>query len=407
MKFRYIGMFVCAVAIAVSGALAPAAQAGKKVKPGLLSLHSFHQKPGVPTGSLRLNCTPLWRDVEVKKGVYNWSEFDQIVERDRNSWGVSDLMYVPCGTPEWAAGKVKAASSEVFGPKSSAPPKKMSYFKNYMKAVVKRYSGKIAYYQAWNEVTSPQFFQGSPKKMAKMTKVLKDVVKKFDKNAKVVSGSVQTHDSKYDAFAPAYFRALKKQKWPIHALAAHFYTPGKGGPDQRMKQIQMVKKDLSQVGMPKKVKLWDTESNYNVGYIDSGTPNPEGRIRGNKAATYTARTFLDGLRLGVQRNYFYLWTTEYAEFSGVQLRAGDPSTAAWQTLYGWIVGAKYKGCDTKGKLVKCDFKKQGSNFQIAFTTKKKAKMKTKGKEVCPVYGGSCTSSKKTTIKKMPVRIGKK
>ena len=403
MISRMFGVVVGSVTLMVALVGVPSAQAGSKVSPDLFGLHSFSGKPGVSTVDLRLNCSPLWRDVEPEKGKYDWSSFDSLVNQAQNSWGIPDLMYVSCGTPQWAGGKVKVPSSELMGPGTTAAPKKVSYYKKYMTKVVKRYKGKIKYYQAWNEATSPQFYQGSPKKMAKMTAALAKVVKKHDSKAKVVSASVQTHDSKYEKFAPDYFRELKKQKWPFQVAAGHFYPAGKGGPDKRLKQISMFQQDLKSLGMPKKKKIWDTEANF---WTDQPSAGSAGKVTGKKAATYLARNYLDTLRTGLKRSYWYMWTIgdQDLNFPGVQLRTGDPATAAWQELYGWIVGSKYQGCDTKGKLVRCKFKGSDGKFQIAFTTKGKTTINTKGKEACPVYGGECQTGKKTTIKKLPKRI---
>ena len=84
---------------------------------------------------------------------------------------------------------------------------------------------------------------------------------------------------------------------------------------------------------------------------------------------------------------------------------GLPATAAWKTLYGWINKAKYKGSKTEGKLVKMTFKKSGKTFEIAFTTKGKKSVNTKGKKVSSVYGKSPKSGKKMKVSKLPVRIG--
>jgi hypothetical protein len=403
VKVRLLVALLAATMTVAALGSTTAAQAGGKVKPEVFSLHAFHSQPGVPGNSLRLNCTPLWRDIEPEKGQFQWDEFDSLINRDRNSWGYSDLMYVPCGTPEWAAGKVKKPDLEVLGPKSTAPPKKMKYYEKFMTKVVKRYKGTIRYYQSWNEITSPQFFQGSPKKAAKMTKTLHRVVKNNDPKAKVVSGSVQTHRDSYLKYGAEYFREMNKLNWPANIIAGHFYPPGKAGPNERYQRIQNFKRELKNAGIPKKKKLWDTEANFWTSVVDT---NPAGKVRGKKAATFLARNFLDTLRTGLKRSYWYVWTegNQDLNFPGVQLRAGDPATAAWQTLYGWIVGTKYQGCDTKGALVRCKFKGSDGKFQIAFTTKGKTEINTKGKEACPVYGGECKTKKKTTIKTLPKRI---
>ncbi len=406
--FTRLGAVALAGVVAM-GLAAPVAQAGQKVKPDFFGIHSFAVKPGVQqeSGAMRLNCLPLWSQVEQTKGNYDWTAFDGVVDR-AESWQSGQLMYSFCGTPEWAGKPVEMPEREVQGKGATSAPTKMSYFRDYATAVVKRYRGRISQYQTWNEITSPQFYQGTPGQMAKMTKILKEVVKENDPKAKVLSASVQTHiPVYYRDMAQPYFKKLKKKyKWPIDVMTGHFYPAGKGGPNQRVKAIEMFNADLKSLKMPKRVKKWDTEANF---YTDPATAKTtaNGRVLGKKAAMFLSRNYLDTLRTGLKRSYWYMWTVDDQDlsFPGVQLRDDLPATAAWKTLYGWIKGAKYKGCKTEGKLVRCTFKKGGKFFEIAFTTKGKKSVQTKGKEVSSVYGKDPKAGKKTTVKKLPVKIG--
>ena len=187
-----------------------------------------------------------------------------------------------------------------------------------------------------------------------MTKILKKVVKKEDPKAKVLSASVQTHiPAYYKKFALPYFQKLKKKKWPVDVMTGHFYPAGRGGPNQRVKAIDRFNADLKELKMPKRIKKWDTEANF---YTDPATAKttPDGRVLGKKAATFLSRNYLDTLRTGLKRSYWYMWTVgdQDLTFPGVQLRSDLPATAAWQTLDGWINKAKYKSSKTDGKLVR-------------------------------------------------------
>ena len=403
--FAKLGAAGVAAAVAIS-LVAPAAQAGQKVKPDFFGIHSFASEPGVESGAMRLNCFPLWREVEAKQGEYDWAKFDFIVDQ-AESWQGGQLMYSFCGTPQWAGTSVKQPEREAQGKGATSAPTKMSYYKDFATAVVKRYKGRISQYQAWNEPTSPQFFQGTPAQMAKMTKILNKVVQKEDPKAKVLSASVQTHVPVwYKDFALPYFKKLKKKKWPVDVMTGHFYPAGKGGPNQRVKTINSFKADLKRLKMPKRIKMWDTEANF---YTDPrvAKTTPDGRVVGKKAAIFLSRNYLDTLRTGLKRSYWYMWTVgdQDLAFPGVQLRSDLPATAAWQTLYGWINKAKYKSSKTDGKLVRMSFKKSGKTFEIAFTTKGKKSLNTKGKDVESVYGKSPKSGKNMKVTKLPVRIG--
>lgn len=411
MSFRSAVKAAAVTSLGVAIIAVPAmgtASAGQKIKPESFGIHSFSTDPQVPAGSIRLNMYPGWRYLEPKNGQFNKPLMQGTITRMK-SWGFKDVLFVFGNTPQWAA-KMPTAYNlpdrEVLGKGSTAAPKNMNDWRDIVTWVVRNFGADIDSYQAWNEVTSPQFFQGTPTEMATMTAILNEVVNKYDPSATVVSGSVQTHaPAYYDRFAPPYFAALKKKGWPVDVVSGHFYPAGKGGPDTRMKQIAMFQRDVNRAGRPSRVKMWDTEANFWT--TVHRTPEPyAGRVTGKKAATYLARNYLDTWRTGLQRSYWYLWTVGRGDlaFPGVQLRTGDPATVAYNRLADWTIGSTYKKCVTKGALVTCTFKKGGA-FTIAFTTKGKETVKTKGKTVCPVYGGSCKKAKTTKVTTLPVRIG--
>lgn len=373
-----------------------------------LTIHSFHADPETDSGNLRMNCAPLWRDIETKKGQYNWDVFDMTVAAQQ-SYGGQVLLYSFCGTPEWAAGKVTDPSVEVFGPKSAAPPKNLKDYEDYARAVVKRYKGKIQAYEVWNEGSSPQFFQGSPEQLVEMTEILRKVVKQEDPEAQVTMASMQTHRQDYlDDFVIPYLKGLKQAGWPFDVYNAHFYPPAESGPSVRREQIAMFRKELASLGAPKNKPLWDTEVNYYVG-VPGGEPN--GRITGDRAAAWAVRTYLDGWRLDLPRNYWYFATQEYNAFPGIQTRPGDPATIALATFSGWVNGTTFNGCEQKGELVNCSFEKDGAQAYIAWAESKKGdenvrvQYPLKGSaQVCRLPAGDCEAASVLTVDEVPVLI---
>jgi hypothetical protein len=372
-----------------------------------LGIHSFTTQPTVPTKAIRLNCSPTWGAANPAKGQYDWTQFDASVAQ-AESWGYTDIMYVFCGTPEWAGVPVQGEDFAAFGPKTAQAPKDLADWDAFVTAVAQRYKGRITGYEVWNEPSSPQFFTGSPEIMGRMTERAYTIIKQADPGAYVVSASTQTHRAEYyDGFFPDYLVALKKANWPIDGFSAHFYPEGaKGGPTDRVNQIHMLQHDVTAAGAPADLPVWDTEVNYSVG-VPGG--EPKGRIVGNKAAAWTAQTYLDGWRTGVRRTYWYLWTAEYYGFPGIQMRADDPATQALTTLSDWVLGADFTGCDENLQevgLITCHFQKDGKPFDISWSEDKPVKLELSGtKSVCPVFGGKCTDeSGAVKVDMMPVRI---
>ena len=339
-----------------------------------------------------------------KRGQYNWAAADQEVTLAR-SFGMKERMFVFCGTPQWAGRKAKKPSDEVRGPRSTTAPKKMKDYERFVTQFVKRYRDDYDAYQSWNEITSTQFWQGTPRQAATMTAVLRKVVKKHDPTAKVVSASVQTHKPwLHDPTAKAYFNQLKRKKWPVDVIAVHGYAAGpvKNVTNTRVKQVRRMQGILDRYRPPSRIKMWDTEVNYEA----PGNGNPQGRIKGNRAGAFLARTFLDSFRLGLDRTYWYLWKTEYYDFPSIQLRPGDPATRSFNTLGRWITGTKYQGCKTRKGIATCTFKPNGKPaFRVAWAnTGKKTYTTKKAKTFCKVTGGKCKKAKRYGLNEIPVRV---
>ncbi len=375
-----------------------------------LTIHSFLANPETNSTSFRMNCYPLWRDVEKSKGQYDWSMFD-LALNNQKAWGAQVLMYSFCGTPEWAAdGSPDDPSVEVFGPKSSVPPKDLKYFEDYVRAVVKRYKGDISVYETWNEASSPQFWQGTPEQMVEMTKIVQRVVKEEDPQAQTTMASMQTHRKDYfNGFAVPYLQKLAAADWPFDIYNGHFYPFGEAGPAARRKQIDMFRAELAKLNAPPK-ELWDTEVNYYTG-VPGGEPN--GRITGDRAAAWAVRTYLDGWRKDVGRNYWYFATPTYNAFPGIQTTPGAPATRALSTFNDWVLGTKFNGCEQKPDYVNCSFTKNGEEVFIAWgetakgddTKNVRASYPLSGSaEVCHLPDGDCETTKSLTIDEVPVLI---
>lgn len=382
-----------------------------RITPTGLGIHSFQGNPATFSGNFRMVCYPLWKDVETAQGKYNWKVFDAAIEQQQG-WGAKALLYAFCGTPEWAGGKVTDPSAEVYGPGTTAAPKDMNDFKDYVQAVVKRYKGTIGAYEVWNEASSPQFWQGTPAQMRQMTQIVHKVVKRVDPKAKTTMASMQTHSPEYYSnFVEPYLDQLKKTKWPFDVYNGHFYPADDGGPAARRQQIAMFRKSLADRNAPPK-PLWDTEVNYSVS-LPGG--EPDGRIVGEQAAAWATRTFLDSWRLDLPLTYWYFATLEYNAFPGIQTRPGDPATSALAKFNLWTVNNRFMGCEEVGDLVSCSFVKDGQQRYIAWaetaggqgdkSTEVRASFPLSGPaEACKLTEDSCTTTSALTVDQVPTLI---
>ena len=370
-----------------------------------MGIHSYTMKPGAGTGSIRLACAPTWRDTNPRRGVYDWEDFDFWIERVE-SWGYSDILVAFCGTPSWAAGKESVPATPVLGAKSTAPPKKMQDWKRFVSAVASRYGDRISHYEVWNEASSPQFYSGTPDEMAQMTKLAHTAIKTNSPGATVVSASTQTHKANYyAAFFPPYLKSLGTRNWPIDVVAVHGYPETQTSPAARVEGLEKAREDIRLAQAPENLEMWDTEVNYEAGVPKPKDAKQRGRVWGDKAAAWTAQTYLDSWRLGLRRTYWYLWTDAYYSFPGIQMRTGDPAARSLKQLSGWVVNSRFAGCASSSNLHVCDFKRNGEKWKIAWTSKGSETLPlARKKQICNVYPGTCITAKKASITQMPVRI---
>jgi hypothetical protein len=359
-----------------------------------LGIHAFHVKPNAPVGSTRHACIPTWRQANPKRGVYDFTYMDSVVNRSI-AWGFKDIVHVFCGTPAWAAGSVSQPKVEALGYKSTAAPKSMTDYEAFVTQVVKRYKGRITAYQPWNEPTAKSFFQGTPKQMAEMTRILSRVVATHDPAAVVVSAPVQQFNSAVRAWGLSYLKELKARSWPVEVFSFHGYASTGSGANGRQSVISGFKRQLSSLGAPRR-PLWDTE----VTYLASR------QITGETSGALVIRSYLDGWRMGVKRTYWYMWTQKFNPFGEIQMRPGTPAAVGLKRFGDQVIGAKYNGCkEGSNGLVKCSFTRGGQDFTIMWAEGKAVTVsRTAPTRYQNLVTGSWATSKKITVKGTPLLV---
>ncbi|MEI6360817.1 MAG: hypothetical protein WCP95_01675 [Actinomycetes bacterium] len=315
-----------------------------------------------PFGALRLwdNGTN-WSQIEAVKGQYNWKPLDAAVTNAR-AHGVKDILLVLGGTPTWNASRIK--KTDYPGPGAASTPKSLAAWDAFVRAVVKRYAGKITSYQIWNEASLVMFWNGTPETLAKMTKSAADIIHTGDPKAKVVAASTTVRlAGSFSRFFPRYLAALGQLGWPIDVFAAHLYPSSLQTTDERAAFIATVKQAISAAGAPDK-PVWDTELNY--GLAGPGPSNPHQTIEGPKARDWVVQTELDSLHLGFARTYWYIWTPQPYPLLGMQLTNDSGAVEGLRIIHQWLVGSTFNGCNDDGVVVNCFVEKNGIPSIIAW-----------------------------------------
>jgi hypothetical protein len=350
----------------------------------------------VPFGTLRLwDSGTAWSQVETAKGQYNWTLLDDSV-KNAEAHDVSDILLVLGSTPTWNAKAVAAGDYPV--PGAASAPRSLEAWDAFVRAVVTRYKGRITSYQVWNEASLAMFWNGSPEKMAELTKRAYDIIKEEDPKATVVAASTTVRlAGAFDRFFPRYLASLGELGWPVDVFAAHMYPASKGTTDERAAFITQVTAALAEAGAPD-LPVWDTELNY--GLAGPGPTNPLQTISGGKARDWVVQTTFDSLSLGIDRTYWYIWTPEPYALLGMQLTNDSGAVKGLRIVDQWIVGGSTPGCTDDAGLTQCPVEKDGVPSLIAWADDDEASF-TPGPEFTQV----CSTSNECTAVDGPVTIG--
>ena len=321
----------------------PAAQAANPTPPNAFGMHipqvSQGERPNANIGSVRLwDSGVAWGQVQQKKNVFWWNGMDAAIQ-NANAQNMS-ILYVLGSTPKWAQKKAPKGRYPYGGTGSATP--KASDWKRWVTAVVQRYGASIDSYQIWNEANLADFYTGSPKQMAKLTRDAYRIIKRYDPTATVVAASSTVRLEKaYKRFFPAYLKELRKMNWPVDAVSVHTYPDGRGTPADRLRLIDQVNADIRKANVPPRIQLWDTEVNYGI----KGPGKIKGQtINGVTAADWTASTFLDSIMTGIDRTYWYYWYRPDGRLGIILNNEGAGTTIGgigYQTAYNWMVNSFY------------------------------------------------------------------
>ena len=377
--------------------------------PGMLGMHVAGAQEGdwpsdaVPVESLRLWDTGTsWLQIEATRGRYEWGLLDTALETAADA-GVTDVLLVLGPTPVWNASSLKGVQYPVAG--AASEPKSVQAWDDFVTAVVDRYAGRITAYQIWNEASLKMFWQGSPEQMADLTERAYRIIKERDPSALVVGASTTVRLlGAFERFFPAYVEELAARDWPVDVLAVHSYPSGAQGPLDRARNLRLVRHTLDRLNAPA-LPVWDTELNY--GLAGPGDVS-RGNIVGDQATSWVVRTYLDSMRFGVGRTYFYIWTPEPYELLGMQMTNDSGAAAGLRVVSDWLVGGEWGGCEVSGLVNTCVVRKDGEVSELLWADFGEGQVSglPEGAEACTALG-ACQlvgEDESIVVDDVPVRV---
>lgn len=359
--------------------------------------------PDVEIESIRLwDSYTTWRDIELRKGVYDWSALDAAVaSAEKND---ASVLLVLGPTPSWSATTIK--EGDLKGPGSAAPPTYSEDFETYVAAVAERYRGRIGAYQIWNEANLKSFWRGTPEQMAELTKIAYDAIKSEDPDALVVAASTTTRaEGAFTVWFPRYLKELEALGWPVDVFSAHAYPPSTMSPAQRVIYLRQVNKFLEEAYAPP-LPLWDTEVNY--GLAGPGPEYPDVDLPGATQAAWLAQSYFDSLRTGVTRTYWFQWSpVSPNSLLGVITWPGTKAAKTYQVIQGWLSDANWGGCEELNGLVTCSVTNPTGDGVIVWSQTGEQPWQPSGKvtEICQI-DGRCkkTEPEQIVAKDAPVLV---
>jgi hypothetical protein len=332
---------------------APAATAARSVPDALFGQHVSALASATPAtlpsvGAIRLWDTGVtWKDLEPTADDYDWAPLQAAVSRAK-ALGATEILYTVGSTPSWAATNPNSTKA-LYGAGTNSPPRDNDDYVDFVGDLLEA-APDITAVQIWNEANLPDFYLGTAAQMAAMTKAAAPTIRAH--GAKVVGASTTVRSKgPVGTFGKAYGPAMRKAKaWSsVDVVAAHFYPPAKDGPSTRVAYIKKVKAYYRKYGAGSK-PLWDTEMNY--GDLRSYM-KVQRSYTGATAATYVARTYLDSMRYGVQRVFWYGWDINVLGTAMTSSGAITSGGTAFLEIREWMRGKQWRGCTMKASITTC------------------------------------------------------
>ncbi|WDT94128.1 beta-galactosidase [Thermoleophilum album] len=175
-----------------------------------------------------------WASLEPQPGVYVLNDVDKLV-RSASRARVQIILNIS-GTPCWASSAPLDPECRRFPPADSHMPR----FAALMELLVRRYGSKgsfwsqnrsvprnpIVYWQLWNEQTAPWHWRAArwASGYTRLLKLAYPAIKRADRRAKVVAGSLVAHGQSYNPWTAARDLYQAGARKYFDAIAVHPFT---------------------------------------------------------------------------------------------------------------------------------------------------------------------------------------
>lgn len=184
-----------------------------------------------------------WKEVQPRRGNFRWEKYDKVVE-EFASHNIKILALLTA-SPSWA--------SSSYTPVGASPPDEIGDFANFVRETVRRYKGRVKFWEIWNEPNVPRFWGGRKSTPEEFVALLREgyrACKNEDPGAMVIMGGIAV--GKDLSYLEGVFQAggLKY----CDAVGVHIYPPNPGRLKERMEEIRSLMRKFGA-----KQRVWITE----------------------------------------------------------------------------------------------------------------------------------------------------
>jgi GH35 family endo-1,4-beta-xylanase len=263
-----------------------------------------------------------WSDVNASPDTYNFAYLDKFIAI--NQARGAEMIYTLGRTPRWASSQPNAPGP--YGPGECAPPANMSYYENYLRAIVTHVAGRIRYWELWNEPQDVKFYCGDIPAMVTMAQEAARIIKGIDPTALILSPAVTGGPG------PAWLSSFLSEGGAAYVDVITFHGYWSANAEDVVSVISNYRSAMEANGVPDK-PLWDTESSW-AGFGNLGAPSSSHQVG------FIAKDYLLHWSMGVPRFVWFAYDGG-PTWGGLWNLATGPSPAAksYREIYRWIVGA--------------------------------------------------------------------
>ena len=342
---------------------------GKPVPPGFFGVNVGNgagKMPGFRFGSVRLwQSESRWGTLEPRRGVYKWGSVDRMVAAAEKR--KLPVLFTVSGTPLWATDDPRRSD---FRDTAAAPPDDLDDWDRFVRKLAERYEGRIEAYELWDYPNHPPAYSGSMETLGAMVRRASRIIKKADRDAKVLCPSFGGLWTERGVRLLREF-ALTGAYDYCDAAALKLPPRRADGPPEETIELTKRARTVLYKANAGRGPFWNTGPDRDVAYRPHMDPD--------RARDYAVRFYLAALyswHWGLHRTYYYSWGSTDVPLV-LERPEGPPTEAARRVerLQRWLDGADMGSCgkgaamDLVGDAYTCRFTRGATDLRIYWTKK--------------------------------------